>query len=825
LQRRKNIQRDSLAPPPCEKSAIQLSAADPPSARRSREHELSRLEQLLDDPSPGTGVIEISGDPWIGKTTLLSALGDLARDRDWTVAAGAAGPLPRGLPFGVFADALDDLLPALCDGDLADIFSARHLSWLAGIFPSLAPCAPEAELPTEPSEMFHAFHAVRALLATLSASGRLLLVIDDLHWADEASVRLFMHLVRHPPAGDVLLAAAHRPRQTDGDLRTLLGEAAADGGVAHIPLGPLDEAELNALVPDDVGPYQRRTLHRESGGNPGLLRALAAYERTVRERREERGRPGQASQTPIPMLREFRGLSPLGWEIAHAAALVQEPFDTRVLGAVAQLSEAEIWAGVDELVCYDVLSLDGTGRTFRFRNTLLRATAHQSAGAAWRLGAHARAAEVLRSRQAPPPQIARHLQHCVVAGDEDGLRVLKEAARSVLWDQPEQAALWLRTVADLAPHTTEGDGGDPELQGLLATTLARGGQLTESLALFGRALTAPPDGVHGLLPGYVQVLRLLGRHTEAASLLREALAALPPEAHRARARLTGEQLVTSLDSGSACEPLDQALLDQTGVEDDPVQWAMLRVLNTLAEADGGVSEPDIYPLQEARKRVDDLPDDILVPRLDCLYWLGRAESRLGHDEAAAGHLERALDLASRHGLQFIVPQVATMLASALLRLGDRERARALAEHAERTARSTGSDIQLAAATRLMAQVDDPQGTPPGPVPTPPDAMVERPPGSAAADRSLTAGDTSDTGGADAPAPAPVTVLTELSRREREISGLVSNGRTNQQIARALGLSHKTVETYLARIFKKLDLCSRAQLAALVGRSGGDVVAL
>jgi DNA-binding NarL/FixJ family response regulator len=61
-------------------------------------------------------------------------------------------------------------------------------------------------------------------------------------------------------------------------------------------------------------------------------------------------------------------------------------------------------------------------------------------------------------------------------------------------------------------------------------------------------------------------------------------------------------------------------------------------------------------------------------------------------------------------------------------------------------------------------------------------------------------------------------LDLLSRRELEIAVLVSKGRTNQQIASKLLLSHKTVETYLGRIFKKLGICSRAQVATMIGRS-------
>jgi DNA-binding NarL/FixJ family response regulator len=65
------------------------------------------------------------------------------------------------------------------------------------------------------------------------------------------------------------------------------------------------------------------------------------------------------------------------------------------------------------------------------------------------------------------------------------------------------------------------------------------------------------------------------------------------------------------------------------------------------------------------------------------------------------------------------------------------------------------------------------------------------------------------------------LLDALSKREMEVAALVSAGRTNQQIAHALGLSQKTVETYLARIFRKLGICSRSQIATLIGRARAD----
>ena len=117
-----------------------------------------------------------------------------------------------------------------------------------------------------------------------------------------------------------------------------------------------------------------------------------------------------------------------------------------------------------------------------------------------------------------------------------------------------------------------------------------------------------------------------------------------------------------------------------------------------------------------------------------------------------------------------------------MRLGYFPEALTCADEADRIARETGATPMLALAAGLREELDLLHGVP----------------------------------GPDLPEPAPL--LPELSGREREISVLVSQGHTNQRIAHTLELSPKTVETYLARIFKKLGVCSRAEVAAMVGRA-------
>ncbi|WIX93032.1 AAA family ATPase [Amycolatopsis sp. DG1A-15b] len=726
---------------------------------RGREAELARLTGIVDGAEPDVRAVRISGDPWSGKSELLAALAGHAKERGWTVACGAAGPLPGSLPFGVFSDALEDLLtsrdPALLDG-----FPKYHVSWLAGICPALARYSPDAAVPSGPSEMRHLFHAVRALLERLSAGVPLLLVVDDLQWADPASVDLFTHLIRRPPDAPVLLVTALRPRQTAGDLLAALDEPV--DGVAHVELPALTEDYLGTLLPAGLPADRRRALLDAADGNPGLLRALAAA-----EDQDPFAVPGYAPNRPggpgmpVSPLREFRTLSPFTWTVAHAAALMRESFDTGLLAAVVEGSEVPTRAAVDELVAHDILRVDGGNRTFRFRNALLRATARQAAGAAWRLGAHARAAEALRDRDAPAPEIAYHLAHCVLVEENDAAGILVDAAREVRWERPADAAGWLRRALDprgpvCADHVP-----------LLAIALVVTGRTSDARLLFDQVAHSPETA---LWAG--RALHLEGDREAAGDLLRIGLRIADPGDHRTRARLVAELLATTVDSRHPTAVPDLSILSSAkGVPGlcpladhlDPVTdagpRALLLALATLTDPAGRAAEDQLL---KARTLMANVSDADLAPDVTPLYWLARAEHALAHDDQAGRHLRRALAIATRFGHRYVLDGLTTLL-----------------EHFDE---------------QRYQETDGPSGDRIAEVPDP---LRDEP----------------DPGLADLPSE-----LAQLSGREREISRLVSDGRTNQQIARTLGLSHKTVETYLARIFKKLALCSRAQLATIVGRS-------
>ncbi|MER5480875.1 LuxR family transcriptional regulator [Streptomyces sp. NPDC002734] len=783
------------------------SPDDPPLTRLPRavvrpsaggHHQDGPLGRLL-DLSAAAPVIEVRGERWSGKSTLLAGLCRQAADGGWTLASGSgAAPSLQGVPFGLFVDALDDVLSASGDSGGADGWSEERRTLLSGVFPTPGRPLPPG-LSGDPVGRYRTFRATRQLLESLGASGGLLLVLDDVHRADEASVQLLSYLLVNPPAGNVVIALAHRPRQADHTLQSLLNQAVAEGRAQRLSPPRLSEEAALALLPGDISRVQCEQMLAASGHNPGLLKAFAAT-RTVHG--------GERAPVPLPLdlltdcLRDFRTLSPLGRLVVQAASVLGDAVDPDVLKDVAEIDDEQLRGAIDELIREDLLHTGRFSRRLGFSSPLLRAAAYQSAGPGWRLGAHDRAGRRLARRDSGPVEQARHLGHSAVMGDADGVDVLRAAAAEILWADPGQAATWARTALDLCGRTH--DTGRERL--LLAGALILCGRLRDGLATLESSprtlFTACAARAEAAVLGHT-ALRYLGGHEEARVRLEAALDTAGDGCPEHRALLLGTALAGSLASGRTWPDGRTAeLLDAArALPDTGRGWASALAASDAVRA-GSVERAGALAA-EAAALFDEATDDEAARHLDGLLHLARTESRTGSAEAARAHRERGMRLAEGRRFALSVTQFAMDIAAAQEGRGERDDAARHAAAAAWAAATTDSAPLLANARALCGRLG-PAGDrgPLRALPPRPGEGVAAPPAAPAA------------------AGPPRSELGSLSKRELEIAVLVSSGRTNQQIARTLAVSHKTVETHLGRIFKKLIVSSRAEVAAMVGRSSG-----
>src|SRR5262245_28022391 len=227
-----------------------------------RADELGSLERILGELDRGCpGAIEVAGEPGIGKTRLLRELAARAGSRGHLVLSGAASEFEYDLPFSVFVDALDEYVAGL-EPDRLTALEDTIQAELAHVFPSLSALAADQQVSPQ-HERYHSHRAVRALLEHLAQTLPLVLVLDDFHWADSASVELLGALLRRPPAAAVLTAVALRPRQTPERLAITLQRAHRSAAVIRVGLGALTLDEARQLLGEQFDVARAALLSRD----------------------------------------------------------------------------------------------------------------------------------------------------------------------------------------------------------------------------------------------------------------------------------------------------------------------------------------------------------------------------------------------------------------------------------------------------------------------------------------------------------------------------------------------------------------------------------
>jgi len=372
-----------------------------------RAEEVGLLDHALAELDRGRwAALELVGEPGIGKSRLLAELHDRADGRGLLVLSGSASEFERDIPFWIFASALDDYVRGLDEGRLELLDLGVRLE-LSHVLPSLSVHPADSDS-KRPPERYRTHRAVRELLERLTATVPLVLLLDDVHWADAASVELLGALLRHPPDAAVLLAFTVRPQQVQERLSVAMELADRSGTLTRVALGGLTLSEARDLFGEQINGAAVSALHEETGGNPFYLDQL--------HRSLGRGVEGAVLVSELTLsldvppavaaalAEELTLLSDRTRLVLQGAAVVGDPFDPELAAAAAATSESTVLAAVDELIVLDVVRPTDVPRRFRFRHPLVRRAVYETSPAGWRLSAHERSAEALAAR-APPSRL------------------------------------------------------------------------------------------------------------------------------------------------------------------------------------------------------------------------------------------------------------------------------------------------------------------------------------------------------------------------------------------------------------------------------------
>ncbi|MEX2556442.1 MAG: AAA family ATPase [Actinomycetota bacterium] len=622
-----------------------------------RELELKRLDAVLGKVSSGPAFVEIVGEPGIGKTRLLDALTHRAEQQGVLVLRGRAAQFERSDPFQVFVDALDDYLRTL-NLDLFRTLEDTVKAELAGVFPALRSFDVDVE-PALDVERFRAHHAVRTLLELL-ARKPLLVELDDLHWADEASQELLSFLLRRPPRGPVLICMAYRPAQAPPRLVQELVRAVAADVCQRVELGPLERGHASELLGETVPARMVDALYEESGGNPFYIQQLA------RTRFEQAG-SGQGHETGelprsvlVSIREELDALREPERALLDGASVAGDPFDLDLARDAAGLQDEEFLPALDALIEKDLVRTAGAPRRFRFRHPIVRNAVYNTASAGWRLAAHARAAGALASQGASAAERAHHIERSAKKGDEGAVSILREAGAEAMGRAPAAAAHWFEAALRILP----GEGSNPrqiELLLPLAVSLGAAGRLAESRDALRKVLGAiPPQAIRERVEAAVacsMVENFLSRHAEARELLMSSFSGVPDGAvvERATLHLALANLGCLSNDWEEVERQARAALEIVAGTHSPTIEAAATILLALQPVRlGRLSEAPAL-IDRAAALTDSLTDAQLAERLETLAWLFTLELFAERADDAIRHAEHATRVARGTGQSHLLP--------------------------------------------------------------------------------------------------------------------------------------------------------------------------
>jgi tetratricopeptide (TPR) repeat protein len=603
---------------------------------------------------------------------------------------GRAAELERDRPFGVIVEALDAHVASL-RGPKLRALGPEVRAELGRVLPSSRD-ADEAEAGgVVQDERYRAYRAVGALLEHLAIARPLVLALDDLHWADPASIELVSHLLTRGLGPRAALLLAFRTGQVPARLSGALELAERDGRATLLELGPFTRVEVEDLIGSRVDATTADRLCKLSGGNPFYLEQLVrAWERD----------PGALVPAGVraTVEAEVEVLEPSARRVLEGGAVAGDPFEPDIAAAAADLGEPATLEAIDVLIAHRLVLPTSVPRRFRFRHPIVREAVYESSGGGWRIAAHARAAAALEARGATASERAHHVERAASPGDVAAVELLAAASEEARPRAPVTAARWLGSALRLLPG--EAAGWRLALLVSRASCLASAGELEDARDASLEALELVGDEPSPLRVQLVVlaagVEHLMGRNRNAYERLRTALEAIPDqsgaEAATLKLQLAVDRVyVVDLDAalGWASEAHELA----QAIDDRALRAAAAGTLATC-QVFGGVADRDGSEVGVATHLLDDLADTELAARIETTYYTGYAEGFYEDLDAALRHLERGLAVSRATGQGHYIAPLMIGTGYVLERHGRVREAFGRVDAAVEVTRLTGNDVWL-----------------------------------------------------------------------------------------------------------------------------------
>ncbi len=423
------------------------------------------------------GFTLLAGEPGVGKTRLAAAVAESLHTDEGAVVVYGRCAEDHPSPYRPFTEALTAYAEARSDPELRTEIGVRG-DMVTPVVPHLLDRFADLERPilTEEDRQLEVFDAVSSFLQVASSSP-LVIVLDDIHWADRASLDLLLHLVRHLNTGRLMVMATYRDVEVDRahPLSKVLADLRREERVERLAVRGVDEVEAVALTEavlghelSDAGRQLAAQAGTDAAGNPFFLQEMLRHfmESGVLVRQQGRWTAADAAtiQRAVPEgVREVVGrrLDHVSAEtnrlLATASALMDD-IDVDLLIAVSDMDEDDVLDRLDEALQAGLLVDAARPGRYEFSHALIRQTLYGEFSTARRLRLHRKVGDALvdtgRSDDATVSAIAHHYLSAAAAADPSVVvGWTRKAARRATERRAFEEA---RDLLDQARDTTDG---------------------------------------------------------------------------------------------------------------------------------------------------------------------------------------------------------------------------------------------------------------------------------------------------------------------------------------------------------------------------------
>ena len=518
-----------------------------------RRGEIDRLRRYLERASEGNRqLVLLEGEPGIGKTRLAMEFMELC-EREGALALYGRCDSETLVPYQPFVEALRRYVARA--PQQVGAWRAQYGAELGRVIPELAgagdtPGGPEEE------ERYRLFDAVSEVLNDIARHQPVVLVLDDLHWADKPTLLMLRQMVRAAGESPLLIVATIRDTERPTALVDMLVQLRREHFFDRIELTGLDEEDATALIgefgPQGMPEHVNRALWEETKGNPFFLEEMVRHLGTTSPNPD-----GNGSAWPLELpegIREVIGrrlatLSGRAGQLLTTAAVMGREFRVEVLETVSDLDEDELDEVIDESVGAHVIAeVPGVYGRCSFTHALIRQTLYDGLTATRRARLHLRVAEALEQLDADAAELAHHFSLAPPArGAPKAVEYAESAARHATDVLAYEEAARLYAVALAALEQAPADA-EHRCRLLLALGHAqtKAGDTLEAHGTFrqaadtARALGSAPLLAQAAL-GYGAPGQMAGGivDEELVQLLEEALEAVGDDDPALRSRLVG----------------------------------------------------------------------------------------------------------------------------------------------------------------------------------------------------------------------------------------------------------------------------------------------